>query len=233
VTIAAIEAIDVHKTYRRGRLPVEALRGVTMAVPPGQLYVVKGRSGAGKTTLITMLAGLDAPDSGRIRVGGFDVTGSSHRQLALLRRTTVSVIYQNFALLPVLTAEENVGVPLRLLRTPSHERDDRVAELLERVGLTDHARQRPSELSGGQMQRVAIARALAAGPAVLLADEPTAQLDSETGARVMTLMRELVDEAGMCALVTTHDPVVEERADGVLHLVDGTVTDVAVSAARR
>lgn len=220
-----IELSDVVKTYRRGKLEVHALRGATMQVPAGQLVVLKGRSGAGKTTLLNLLAGLDRADGGRIVVAGVEVTAASADALVRLRRETVSVIYQHFALLPLLTATENVGVPLRITGTARAERDARVAELLHQVGLSKHAAQRPAELSGGQLQRVGIARALATKPRVLLADEPTAQLDSHTGAGIMALLRGLISKHRMTALVATHDPLIEQLADVVLHLVDGVVTE--------
>jgi putative ABC transport system ATP-binding protein len=225
-----IRVRDLHKSYRHGGQDVHALRGVDLDVTRGQLLVLKGRSGAGKTTLLSLLAGLRRADRGEIAVAGHDVAAASEPQLVELRRHTVGVIYQDFALLPLLTAEENVGLPLRITRTSPADRDAAVAELLERVGLTAHARQRPDELSGGQQQRVAIARALAIRPQVLLADEPTAQLDSETGAQVMGLLRALVAEEGTTAVVATHDPAMEEFADAVVHLEDGRLTDPVTTA---
>lgn len=227
---AQIDVSGVHRTYRRGRVRVPALRGVTFTVPPGRLVALKGRSGAGKSTLLNLLAGLDRPDEGRIVIGDQDVTASGDDDLVRLRRETVSVVYQSFALLPLLTAEENVGLPLRIAKVGRDQREQRVARLLQRVGLSSHAKQRPTELSGGQMQRVAIARALAIEPAVLLADEPTAQLDSQTGTVIMELLHQLVQERGMTALVATHDPLVEQRADGVLHLEDGRVSEATPAA---
>jgi putative ABC transport system ATP-binding protein len=219
-----ISVRDLHKTYHRGGGDVHALRGVDLAVDPGQLVVLTGRSGAGKTTLLTLLAGLRRADRGEIRVDGVDVTGASEPALVELRRRTVGMVHQDLALLPLLTAEENVGLPLRITRTDPAARDATVARLLDAVGLASHARQRPDEMSGGQQQRVAIARALAIEPRVLLADEPTAQLDSETGASVMALLRSLVVESGTTAVVATHDPTVEQFADVVVHLDDGRLS---------
>ncbi len=219
-----IRVRDLHKTYRRGGADVHALRGVDLDVEAGQVLALTGRSGAGKSTLLNLVAGLLRPDQGSIEVDGLDLTSARESELIALRRDTVGVIYQEFALLPLLTAEENVGLPLRIRRTDTKERDRVVAELLERVGLSHHARQRPEELSGGQQQRVAIARALANRPRVLLADEPTGQLDSETGAQVMDLLRQLVEQAGTTAIVATHDPSVAGFADAVVHLDDGRVT---------
>jgi putative ABC transport system ATP-binding protein len=215
---------ELHKTYRRGGGDVHALRGLDLDVTEGRLVVLTGRSGAGKTTLLTLLAGLRRADSGTVTVAGQQVTGAREADLVALRRTTVGMVHQELALLPLLTAEENVGLPLRLARVDPAARDEVVASVLADVGLAAHARQRPDELSGGQQQRVAIARALAIRPRVLLADEPTAQLDSETGAQVMSLLRGLVTSAGTTALVTTHDPTVAEHADVVLHLDDGRLT---------
>jgi putative ABC transport system ATP-binding protein len=222
-----IHLSDLHKTYHREGGDVHALRGVELDVAPGQLVVLTGRSGAGKTTLLNLVAGLRRADRGSITVDGLAVTDASEAELVELRRRTVGVIHQDFALLPLLTAEENVGLPLRISRTDPAARDATVAELLARVGLASHVRQRPDEMSGGQQQRVAIARALAIQPKVLLADEPTAQLDSETGAQVMDLLRTLVSEAGTTAIVATHDPTVEPFADTVVHLEDGRLTATA------
>jgi putative ABC transport system ATP-binding protein len=219
-----IRVRDVHKTYRRGGADVHALRGVDLDVEAGQVLALTGRSGAGKSTLLNVMAGLLRVDRGTIEVDGLEVTAASDSDLITLRRSTVGVIYQEFALLPLLTAEENVGLPLRIARTDVKQRDAAVAELLDRVGLRQHARQRPDELSGGQQQRVAIARALANRPTVLLADEPTGQLDSETGAQVMDLLRQLVDQEGTTAIVATHDPAVAAFADSVVHLHDGRLS---------
>ncbi|MGZ5399114.1 MAG: ABC transporter ATP-binding protein [Nocardioides sp.] len=222
-----IRISDLHKTYHRGGGDVHALRGVELDVAAGQLVVLTGRSGAGKTTLLNLVAGLRRADRGSITVDGLAVTDAAEAELVELRRHTVGVIHQDFALLPLLTAEENVGLPLRISRTDPATRDATVAELLDRVGLASHARQRPDEMSGGQQQRVAIARALAIRPRVLLADEPTAQLDSETGAQVMDLLRHLVSDSGTTALVATHDPTVEPFADLVVHLDDGRLGGTA------
>jgi putative ABC transport system ATP-binding protein len=224
---AGINLSSVHKTYGQGTNAVHALRGLDLVVPGGRLVALTGRSGAGKSTLLSLIAGLKRADEGRILVGDTDVTAATEKGLVALRRDVVGVIYQDFSLLPLLTAEENVGVPMRIRRMDPRRRDQRVAELLDRVGLTGHARQRPDEMSGGQQQRVAIARALANEPRVLLADEPTAQLDSETGIRIMELLSEVVTLEGVTALVATHDPLIEEMADAVWHLEDGVVTETA------
>ena len=170
-----------------------------------------------------MVGGLDRPDAGTVVVDGQVVTALDDDGRSRLRRDSVAYVFQTFGLVPVLTAAENVGVPLRMRRTPVAEREQRVALLLDLVGLRDHAEQRPAELSGGQQQRVAIARALAGSPRLLVADEPTGQLDAETGLAVMALLRGIVDSEGVTALVSTHDPVMMALADRVLHLSDGRV----------
>ena len=218
-----VEVRGVHKSYGAGRTAVHALRGVNLELAPGELVVLSGRSGAGKTTLLGLLAGFLSADEGTVRVAGTDLVAADAAATAQLRRETVGVIQQDLALLPMLTATENVELPLRIVRADPAHRDARVHELLERVGLASHAHQRPDEMSGGQQQRVAIARALANEPTLLLADEPTAQLDSETAARVMGLLRELVEEQGLTVLVATHDPAVEAAGDRVVRLHDGEV----------
>jgi putative ABC transport system ATP-binding protein len=198
---------------------------VSFDVAPGTMVALVGRSGSGKTTLLNVVGGLDRPDAGTVRVDGTEVTALDENGLSDLRRTTVSYIFQTFGLIPVLSAAENVGVPMRMNRTPVVDREQRVALLLDLVGLGDHAQQRPGELSGGQQQRVAIARALAGSPRLLVADEPTGQLDAETGLSVMALLRAVVESEGVTALVSTHDPVMMALADRVVHISDGQVTE--------
>ncbi|HZG06565.1 MAG TPA: ABC transporter ATP-binding protein [Streptomyces sp.] len=214
---------DLARTYGSGPAAVPALRGVTFEVPRGELVAVRGRSGAGKTTLLNLIGGLDRPDAGRVVVDGADLAGLGERRLLALRRDRIGFVFQTFGLIPTLTAAENVGVPLRLRRVPWREREERVDLLLSLVGLREHAAQRPGELSGGQQQRVAIARALANRPALLIADEPTGQLDARNRERVMDLLRAVVDAEGGTVLMTTHDGEVLERADRVFELRDGRV----------
>ena len=214
---------DVTRTFGTGRAATRALRGVTLDVGKGQLVAVRGRSGSGKTTLLNIIGGLDSPDAGQVEVGGRDVTGMSERERMALRRGTVAFIFQSFGLIPFLSAAENVGVPLRIAGLAPHARDERVAMMLDIVGLDGHSRQRPGELSGGQQQRVAIARALAGSPELLIADEPTGQLDSETAAQIMRLLRTVVRSEGVTALVATHDPALIGMADEVLILEDGVI----------
>jgi putative ABC transport system ATP-binding protein len=215
----------VHRTFGHGRSAVHALRGVDLDVFLGELVALVGRSGSGKTTLLNLVGGLDRPDEGSVIVDGVDVGALTEDGQDQLRRHQVSFVFQTFGLIPVLTAAENVGLPLRLRETPVPERERRVELLLDLVGLSAHALQRPDELSGGQQQRVAIARALAASPRLLVADEPTGQLDSETGLSVMALIRGVVEAEGMTALVATHDPVMIALADRAVHLVDGRLLE--------
>ncbi|HZC41611.1 MAG TPA: ABC transporter ATP-binding protein [Streptosporangiaceae bacterium] len=216
-----VEASDLVRTFGRGEAAVPALRGVSFTVQPGELVVVYGRSGSGKTTLLNIVGGLDPPTSGTVRVAGQDVTRMTERQRTVLRRDTVAFIFQSFGLIPILSAAENVGLPLRITATDRRAREERVRLLLSVVGLADHARQRPDELSGGQQQRVAIARALAGSPELLIADEPTGQLDSETGRQVVRLIQTIVRSEGITALVATHDAELVNLADHVLRLEDG------------
>jgi putative ABC transport system ATP-binding protein len=219
-----LDVRDVTRRYGSGPTATSALRGVTFSVAKGQLVALRGRSGSGKTTLLNVVGGLDTLDSGTVSVDGRDVTAMGEHDRMRLRRETVAYIFQSFGLLPVLSAAENVGVPLRIAGVPPREREERVSLLLSTVGLGEHARQRPGELSGGQQQRVAIARALATRPALLLADEPTGQLDQETGKQIMRLLRAVVRSEGVTALVATHDPALIDLADTVLHLEDGMIT---------
>ena len=221
--MVAVRAVS--RSFGSGATAVHALREVSFDVAAGTMVAVVGRSGSGKTTLLNVVGGLDRPDSGTVVVDGTDVTALGEERLSRLRRDTVAYVFQTFGLIPVLSAAENVGVPLRLSRTPVAERERRVGLLLDLVGLADHAEQRPDELSGGQQQRVAIARALAASPRLLIADEPTGQLDAETGLAVMALLRGVVESEGVTALVSTHDPVMMALADRVVRISDGRVTE--------
>nr|WP_285598063.1 ABC transporter ATP-binding protein [Kineosporia sp. NBRC 101731] len=201
----------------------QVLHDVSFDVAAGSMVALVGRSGSGKTTLLNMVGGLDLPDAGTVLVDGTEVTTLDEAGRSRLRRDTVSYVFQTFGLIPVLSAAENVGIPLRMRRTPRNEREKRVAKLLDLVGLADHAQQRPDELSGGQQQRVAIARALASSPRLLVADEPTGQLDAETGLSVMALLRGVVESEGVTALVSTHDPVMMRLADRIVRISDGRV----------
>jgi putative ABC transport system ATP-binding protein len=216
-----VEAVGLTRDYRSGGGPVHALRGVDLQIGRGQLLVIRGRSGSGKTTLLNLLGGLDRPTSGQVILDGREISGLAEDALVDVRRTTIAFIFQAFGLIQILSAAENVEVPLRLVRTAPAERQRRVDELLDLVGLAERAGHRPHELSGGEQQRVAIARALANRPKLLLADEPTGQLDSETGLRIMRLIRSVVRNEGVTAVVATHDPLMLDVADRVVELADG------------
>ncbi|MDQ3553743.1 MAG: ABC transporter ATP-binding protein [Chloroflexota bacterium] len=219
-----VELDDLARDFPSGDGVVHALAGIDLTVRRGELLAVRGRSGSGKTTLLNLVGGLDRPSRGRVMVAGRPVSELAEDQLVLLRRHTVAFIFQAFGLIPILSAAENVEIPLRLAASDAAAREDRVAYLLEMVGLGDRARHRPHELSGGEQQRVAIARALANQPQLLLADEPTGQLDSHTGRSVMTLLRSVVRTEGVTAIVATHDPLLLEVADRVVEIRDGRLT---------
>jgi putative ABC transport system ATP-binding protein len=221
--VPMIEATGLARSFPSGDDVVHALTDVGITAGKGEFVAVRGRSGSGKTTLLNVLGGLDRPTQGRVLVDGREVTGMSEGDLVDLRRHTVAYVFQAFGLLPILSAAENVEVPLRLVRADPEERDRRVAEVLDLVGVGHRAGHRPHELSGGEQQRVAIARALANRPRVLLADEPTGQLDSETGRSIMRLLRSIVDSDGVTAVVATHDPLMLESADRVVELRDGKI----------
>jgi putative ABC transport system ATP-binding protein len=223
MTSEVVRVEKVSRDYGRGGSTVHALRDVSFTVAAGELVAVRGRSGAGKTTLLNIVGGLDRPGAGRVLVGGQEISTANERTLVRLRRSEIGFVFQSFGLVPILSAAENVGVPMRLSRVDPAERERRVALLLELVRLGEHAAQRPYELSGGQQQRVAVARALANEPRLLIADEPTGQLDSETGRSIMDLLRAVVRDRGMTALVATHDGALLDRADRVITLRDGHV----------
>ncbi|MFV0133180.1 ABC transporter ATP-binding protein [Streptomyces sp. HMX87] len=225
ITETMLRVEDVHRSYGRGEAAVHALRGVSFEVPRGELVALKGRSGSGKTTLLNVVGGLDTPDAGRVVIDGVELAGLDEDGLLALRRDRIGFVFQSFGLIPILTAAENVGVPLRLRRAEPREREERVGLLLSLVGLAGHAAQRPGELSGGQQQRVAFARALANNPALLIADEPTGQLDAETGHAVMELLRAVVRGEQVTALVATHDATLLDLADRVLELRDGQIVE--------
>ncbi|OLT44544.1 ABC transporter [Serinicoccus sp. CNJ-927] len=223
---------DLHRTFGSGATEVHALAGVDLEVPAGRLTVVRGPSGSGKTTLLNLLGGLDRPSQGQVVLDdGRVLSELPEKDVLAVRRDRIGYVFQSFGLVPVLSAAENVEVPLRLQKTPVTERSRRVEEALELVGLARHSRQRPYELSGGQQQRVGIARALVSDPDILIADEPTGQLDSETGAMIMDLLVRLTHERRIASVVSTHDPILMGRADQVVELHDGRrVRDGGASA---
>jgi len=217
--IASTEALE--REYEAGDAVVHALQGVDVGIGRGELTVVHGRSGSGKTTLLNMIGGLDRPTRGRVWVDGAEVSAMGEVELVRLRREKIGFVFQAFGLVPILTAAENIEVPLRLRNEHAGVRTKRVGELLELVGLAGRARHRPYELSGGEQQRVAIVRALANRPELLIADEPTGQLDSSNARTIMEVIRELVRSEGVSAIVATHDPLLLDVADRVVELRDG------------
>ena len=227
MTEQLVVAESISRSYASGAGEVHALRDVSFTVSTGAIVALVGRSGSGKTTLLNCVGGLDQPSAGSILINGTDVTKLDERARTALRRDEWSFVFQTFGLVPMLSAAENVGLPLRLRSADPIQREARVEHLLELVGLADHARQRPSELSGGQQQRVAIARALANSPRLLIADEPTGQLDADTGAAIMALLQSVVRSEGMTAIISTHDASVQALADQTLRLVDGELVGAA------
>ena len=223
--MSVIELQDVTRAYRIGEVETRALRGVTLTVEEGEFTAIVGPSGSGKTTLLQLLGCLDKPTNGTVRVKGQDVTKLNANQRADLRKGTIGFVFQFFALIPGLTAYENVELPLLLMGKSSKERKERVTELLAAVGLSDRAHHRPDQMSGGEQQRVAIARALATHPVLVLADEPTANLDTENGRQVMEIMQRLNEETGTTFLFATHDPRVIPFARRVVTLRDGKVSE--------
>ncbi len=229
---AMVETRDLSRDYPMPGGPVHAVRDVSLQVGRGQLVALRGRSGSGKTTFLSLLGALDRPTRGSVSVDGMVVSDLPESQLIGFRRRKIGFIFQAFGLMPILSAAENVEVPLRLVKTEPRARDRRIHDLLEMVGLGDRANHRPHELSGGEQQRVAIARALANRPDLLLADEPTGQLDTQTGRSIMALLQHLVRSEGVTAIVATHDPTLIDLADRVIELRDGRVVDSSDPAAR-
>jgi putative ABC transport system ATP-binding protein len=218
-----VSATEVRRRYGEGDTAVDALRGISLDISAGELMAVMGPSGSGKSTLMHILAGLDRPTSGSVEIAGREIGTMSDTELTKLRRKHIGFVFQFFNLLPMLSAEENVLLPLWIAgRSPDKEF---LEQLLADVGLADRRRHRPSELSGGQQQRVAIARSLVTQPTVLFADEPTGNLDSTTGAEILKLLRASVDERGQTIVMVTHDPRAVTVADRVLHLEDGRIVD--------
>jgi putative ABC transport system ATP-binding protein len=225
----AVAARDVVRRYGEADYAVDALRGVTLAVPSGQFAAIMGPSGSGKSTLMHILAGLDQPTSGAVEIGGQNITAMGDKELTLLRRRQIGFVFQAFNLVPTLTAEENIVLPLAIAGRKTES--SWIEAVIGRVGLGDRRHHRPAELSGGQQQRVAVARALASEPTVLFADEPTGNLDSRSGAEVLELLGEAAREYGQTIVMVTHDPRAAAGADRVIHLADGHVAeDVEVAA---
>ena len=222
-----ITTVDLWRTYRLGSEEINALRGVSFTVLPGQFIAVVGRSGSGKTTLLNILAGLDKPTSGAALFENRDLAEMSERELTDLRRHKIGFVFQSFGLLPLLSAFENVELPLRIAGVRAGEREKRAREALEMVGLWRRAKHRPYELSGGEQQRVAIARAIVNEPALILADEPTGELDSNNARSIFGLFKEMVGNRGVSVVSATHDSTLLEMADEVKEIRDGQLSDAA------
>jgi putative ABC transport system ATP-binding protein len=226
----AIQIENVSKVYRIGEVETHALNGVSLMMSEGEFTALVGPSGSGKTTLLQLIGCLDKPDQGAVKIKGKDVTRLSANQRADLRRAEIGFIFQFFALVPVLNAYENVELPLLLNGVKSGDRKERVMELLKAVGLEDRAKHRPDQMSGGEQQRVAIARALAPRPLMVLADEPTANLDTENGKQAMDIMKQLNEKTGTAFIFATHDPRVVAYARRVVKLRDGRVDNNGTQA---
>ena len=222
---ALVQVSGIHKVYQRGGERLDVLRGLDLQVPEGQFLALMGPSGSGKTTLLNMIGGLDKPTSGKVVVGGRDLTRASSRELAQWRARHVGFVFQFYNLLPVLTAARNVEVPLLLTKLSHAERMKHVAAALELVGLSERANHYPSQLSGGQEQRVGIARAIVTDPTLLLCDEPTGDLDRETAGEILDLIAELNRRYEKTVIMVTHDPLAAERARRVLHVDKGVLIE--------
>jgi putative ABC transport system ATP-binding protein len=223
--MCVLEARRVKKSFGEGEACVEAVRGVDFQVRRGEFVAVMGRSGSGKSTLLSMLGGIEPPTSGQIFLEGTDLATLDDDQRTLIRRRKVGFVFQMFNLLPILTAVENVTLPLELDGVPAAEANRRAVEMLDRVDMSARREHIPGTLSGGEQQRVAVARALAIRPTILLADEPTGNLDSANGQQITRLLRRLVDEQKQTLVIVTHDLLVADQADRVVHLSDGRVVD--------
>jgi putative ABC transport system ATP-binding protein len=224
-TEVLVRATNVHKTFRRGTERIEVLEGVNVQVAKGDFLALMGPSGSGKTTLLNLIGGLDSPTEGSIHVGGVDISGLSGGALARWRSQNIGFVFQLYNLLPVLTAERNVELPLLLTRLSKADRRRHVEVALKVVGLSDRARHYPRQLSGGQEQRVGIARAIVTDPTLLLCDEPTGDLDRKAGDEILDLLQALNRDHGKTIIMVTHDPHAAERASQVLHLEKGTLME--------
>jgi len=221
----AIETQDLWRIYKTGAQEVSALRGVNLQLPPRSFVALKGRSGSGKTTLLNCLGGLDRPSRGTVNIFGQDISTLSENEMTRWRREKVGFVFQSFGLLPTLSAYENVELILRIAGAKPHDRHERAMECLQLVGLSKWIHHRPYELSGGQQQRLAIARALANRPKLILADEPTGELDSGTATEILGFFREIVDQEGLTLLVASHDALVDKFVDQILRMSDGQIIE--------
>jgi len=224
-----IHTEDITRELKLGSHTIHALQGVNMDIYQNEMVGIVGPSGSGKSTLLGIIGGLDSPTDGKIEIDGIDITHMNEDQLTEIRNEKIGFIFQFFNLIPTLTALENVALPIEFARNRRHKPQKRAKQLLDMLGLADRLHHRPSELSGGQQQRVAIARALANDPPILLADEPTGNLDSKSGATVMSALNTIRDESGTTIVLVTHDPNLAGRMDRVLTLVDGRITDGLVT----
>lgn len=225
-----VKTVHLEKEYRLGEVVVHALRGVSMELKKGEFVVVVGPSGSGKTTLLNLIGALDKPTKGKVYIDGRDLTTMSERELTSLRRNKVGFVFQFYNLIPVLTAFENIELPMIVAGAPKKKMRERTQELLEIIGLIDRANHRPDELSGGEQQRIAIARSLANQPSIVLADEPTGDLDTATGREVMEVLRGISKREKVTVIVVTHDPVIAEMADRILEMRDGRILSENKSA---
>ena len=225
-----IETLDLVKEYRLGKQTVRALNHLTISIKAGEFVALMGRSGSGKSTLLHLLGALDRPTSGTVLLDGIDLTAAAEAELPRIRRSKVGFVFQHFNLIQTLTAIENVMLPLKYARVPKAEARTRARELLEAVDMAERLDHRPSELSGGEQQRVAIARALVNKPGVLLADEPTGEVDSQTSATIMALVQDLNRRLGHTVIIVTHDPVVAGYARRIIHLKDGAIENDSQTA---
>jgi putative ABC transport system ATP-binding protein len=219
----SVQVENVEKVYKLGEIPVQALRDVSLELQKGEFVAIMGPSGSGKTTLLNLIGVLDKPTKGKIYIDGRDITKLKEKELTKLRRSTVGYIFQFYNLIPVLSAFENVELPMLIAGMPKEEREERAHNLLEKVGLAGRENHRPDELSGGEQQRVAIVRALANKPSVVLADEPTGDLDSKTGKEVMQALRDLSSNEGATVIVVTHDSMVADMASKIFEMRDGRI----------
>jgi putative ABC transport system ATP-binding protein len=222
-----VRVVGVKRVYPLGHEQVAALKGINLSVSTGQLVGLMGRSGSGKTTLINIIGGLDKPTDGKVYIRGQDITQLPDSELTALRRKMIGYVFQSFALIPVLSAVENVELPMHMAGVPRSERHRRATELLQLVGLGKRMHHRPFELSGGEQQRVAIARALSNRPSLILADEPTGELDSTTGLQIMTLFRYIATSENVAVVIVTHDPTIIQIAHLTYEISDGVINQIA------
>ncbi len=221
-----VKCVDLKKTYILGEVKVEALRGINMEIRRGEMVAIQGPSGCGKTTLLNIIGSLDCPTSGKILLEGREISAATERELTEIRRKSVGFVFQFYNLLPVLTALENVELPMLIAGISKEKRNQRALDLLEKMALLDRKDHKPDELSGGERQRVAIARALANNPSILLADEPTGDLDTETGLEVLALLKEINKTENQTLVLVSHDSNIAKNTNRIFHIRDGTISSV-------